>query len=103
MLRIFDLYYQDLAKEVTWIDEQPYYEDDLELYNAITDTADIEWIEDAKPLSTKKRVRVYEQDDTSIKLFKTTDYVNRAESYADSMDTDLSPDQSAWSSVRSSA
>ena len=42
VLCIFDPYYQDLAKEATWINQKPYYEDDLELYNAITDTADIE-------------------------------------------------------------
>ena len=39
-LRIFEPYYQDLAKDATWIDNQLYYEDDLELHNAINDTVD---------------------------------------------------------------
>ena len=92
-----------MAKDATWINEQPYYEDDLELHNTINDIADVEWMEDVELLSTKKQVRVYEQDDTSIKSFKTTDYINGAESDADSIVTDLLPNHSAQGLARPSA
>ena len=42
ILSIFDLYFQDLAIDATWVDDQPYYVDDLELYEAINDTVDLE-------------------------------------------------------------
>ena len=45
---------------MTWIDEQSYYEEDLELYNAINDTVDLEQIENEDQPSTKKRAKVYE-------------------------------------------
>ena len=48
ILSIFDLYFQDLAKDTTWVNNQSYYEDDLELYEAINNTVDLEWIEDVE-------------------------------------------------------
>ena len=42
VLSIFDPYFQDLAKDATWVDNQLYYDNDLELYEAINDTVDLE-------------------------------------------------------------
>ena len=60
VLFIFNLYFQDLAKDATWVDNQLYYEDDLELHEAINDIVDLEWIENVKQPTNKKRVRIYE-------------------------------------------
>ena len=42
ILHIFEPYYQDLAKDATWIDKQPYYEDNLELHKVINNKVDLE-------------------------------------------------------------
>ena len=42
VLSLFDLYYQDLAKDAKWIERQPYYEEELELNEAINDDVDLE-------------------------------------------------------------
>ena len=42
VLSIFDLYFQDLATDATWVDNKPYYVDDLELHEAINNIVDLE-------------------------------------------------------------
>ena len=83
-----------MAKDATWINNQLYYEDDLELYNAINDTIDLEWIEEEEQSSNKKRVWVYKQDDTSMTSFKTLDYVLGSAESIDSMEINNSSDNS---------
>ena len=65
VLSIFALYYQDLAREAKWINNQLYYEDELELNDTINDKADLEWIIDKK-YTTKKYIRIYEEDNATI-------------------------------------
>ena len=60
ILPIFDPYFQDLVRDATWVDDQPYYEDNLELYKVINDTVDLEWIENVEQPAMKKRVYIYE-------------------------------------------
>ena len=92
-----------MAKDATWIDDQPYYEDDLELYNAINNTVDLKWIEEEEQPSNKKRVQAYEQDDTSMTSFKTSDYVPGSAESVDSIEIDNPSDNSAQGSERPSA
>ena len=42
VLSIFILYYQDLAREAKWINKQLYYNDELELNEAINNNVDLE-------------------------------------------------------------
>ena len=70
VLQIFDLYFQDLAREAMWKDDQLYYDDELELNEVIQDDIDLEWIlEEDQPL-TRKIVKFYEQDDASMASLK---------------------------------
>ena len=57
-------------------------------------------MEEAEQLSTKKRVYVYEQDDTSMTLFKTTDYVLGGLESVDSMEVDNPSKNSTWGSEK---
>ena len=41
VLSMFNLYYQDLAKVVKWIDSQPYYKDKIEFNDAINNDIDL--------------------------------------------------------------
>ena len=41
VLTLFDPHYQDVAKEVKWINDKPYYEDELELNEETNDEADL--------------------------------------------------------------
>ena len=47
-------------------------------------------MEDVEQPSNKKRMHIYEQDDASMKSYKTIDYVAGADASIDSIDTDLS-------------
>ena len=71
------MYYQNLAKEVKWIEGQPYYKEELELNKAINDNVDLEQIIDEK-LTTKKRVRIYKEDNAMMTSYKTTNYVKNS-------------------------
>ena len=62
------------TKDVKWIEEQPYYKEELELNEAINNDIDLEWMIKEK-LAAKKRVRIYEEDDATIASYKTTDYI----------------------------
>ena len=42
VLSIFNPYFQDLVIDTTWVDNQPYYADDLELHKVINDIVDLE-------------------------------------------------------------
>ena len=72
---MFDPYFQDLAREATQKDDKPYYDNELELNEAIQDDIDLEWILEEDQLSTRKRVKFYEQDDISMASLKIIDYV----------------------------
>ena len=41
MLSLFNPYYQNLAKDAKWIEGQLYYEEELELNEAINDNVDL--------------------------------------------------------------
>ena len=78
VLSLFDLYYQDLAKDAKQIEGQLYCEEELELNEAINDDVDLEWMIKEKP-AAKKRVRIYKENDVTIASYKTTDYVNNSQ------------------------
>ena len=95
MISIFDLYFQGLAKNATWVNDQPYYEDNLELNDTINNTVDLEWIEDEEQPTNKKRFCIYEYNDVPMKLYKTINYVVEADTSIDSMEIDLSSSKGA--------
>ena len=74
VLIILDPCYQDIAIEAKWTDNQLYYEEELELNEAIKDDVDLEQITKEKP-TAKKRVRIYEEDDATMASYNTSDYV----------------------------
>ena len=56
VLSLFDPYYYNLEKDTKWINNKPYYDDQIELNEAMNDDIDLEWmIKEDKP-SIKKRV-----------------------------------------------
>lgn len=75
ILQRFDAYFQDLTKDTTQKNDQPYYNDELELNEALQDDIDLEWMLEEDKLSTRKQVKFYEQYDTSIASFKTMDHI----------------------------
>ena len=70
---VFALEYQDLVVTAVQKDSRPLYEDEIELHEAII--IEFNQMEIKKP-STKKRVRIYAEDDTSIAFYKTANCVN---------------------------
>ena len=60
-------------------------------------------MEDEDQQSPKKRVQVYEQDNTSITSFKTTDYIAGGDNSIDIMEIDNLSENSARSLARHSA
>ena len=55
-------------------------------------------MKDVEQHANKKRVRIHEQDDASMKSHKTTDYVAGEYASVDSMDEDLSQSERAQGS-----
>ena len=100
VLQIFELYFQDLVKDTTQIGKKLYYDNDLELYNAINDIVDLEWMEEADQPSIKTRIQVYEQDKASMTSFKITDYIASRDESVDSMDINNPSEYSAQGLVR---
>ena len=92
-----------LAKDATWVDNQPHYETDLELHEAINDAVDLERIEDIEQPNNKKRLRINKQDEASMNSCETTYYVAGVDSSVDSMDTDLSQSERVRGSQNPSA
>ena len=89
ILLIFTLYYQDLSREAKWINEQPYYKNELDLNEKINKTVDLEWMIDEK-LAAKKCVKIYKEEDTTIASFKTIDYIKgRAVDDSSNMSMDI--------------
>ena len=102
VLLLFDPYYQDLAKDAKWIEEQPYYEEELELNEAINDDVDLKWIIEEK-LAAKKRVRIYKEDNVTMASYKTIDYINNSQQESnsqDGMESDQLYVSSAWGSEK---
>ena len=54
VLQIFDPYFQDLARDVIQKEDQLYYNDELELNEAIQDYIDLEWMLEEDQPSTRK-------------------------------------------------
>ena len=79
------------------VDEQPLFEDEKELEDANKVEFDflISLNGDNESLFNKKRVYIYEENNTTIRSFKTIDYLNPKED-----DMDLLLVESAQSSVK---
>ena len=74
VLSIFELYYQDLAKDVVWIEGIPMIEEEKDLENALRE--ELDWLElDTKEVeASNKRHCPTLENDISIDSFTTKDF-----------------------------